>query len=100
MIIIGAQKAGTTSLFDYVGQNPNFVASRRKEVHYFDLNYGRSLFGTRSISTQQGMGYRLKLPYYLFHPAVPGRIKRRCRTQSSSSFFATRFREQSPIIMT
>ena len=36
VIVIGAQKAGTTSLFYYLSQNPGLVPSVKKEVHYFD----------------------------------------------------------------
>ena len=35
-IVIGAQKAGTTALFDYLGEDPAVSLSRTKEVHFFD----------------------------------------------------------------
>ncbi len=35
-LIIGAQKAGTTSLHHYLSQHPQLVPSYKKEVHYFD----------------------------------------------------------------
>jgi hypothetical protein len=35
LLIIGAQKAGTTSLFRYMNQHPEIVFSRVKEVTYF-----------------------------------------------------------------
>lgn len=35
-VIIGAQKAGTTALFDYLGEMPGIGLSRTKEVHFFD----------------------------------------------------------------
>ena len=40
--IVGAQKAGTTSLFNYVRMHPRIKGSQPKEVHYFDggLNPG------------------------------------------------------------
>jgi hypothetical protein len=37
LIVIGAQKAGTTALFDYLGDDPAFVCSDVKEVHVFDV---------------------------------------------------------------
>ena len=37
LIVIGAQKAGTTALFDYLGDDPAFVRSDVKEVHAFDV---------------------------------------------------------------
>jgi hypothetical protein len=35
-MIVGAQKAGTTALFDYLLQEPAFSLSTEKEVHFFD----------------------------------------------------------------
>ncbi len=35
-IIIGAQKAGTTALFDHLSDDPALSLSRVKEVHFFD----------------------------------------------------------------
>ena len=35
-IIAGVQKAGTTALFDYLGEDPRLSLSREKEVHFFD----------------------------------------------------------------
>ncbi len=35
-IIAGVQKAGTTALFDYLGEAPELSLSRVKEVHFFD----------------------------------------------------------------
>jgi len=35
-LVIGAQKAGTTSLHNYLGLHPNILLPRRKELHFFD----------------------------------------------------------------
>jgi len=35
-LIAGVQKAGTTALFDYLGEEPGLSLSREKEVHFFD----------------------------------------------------------------
>lgn len=35
-IIIGAQKAGTTALFDHLSDDPSLSLSKVKEVHFFD----------------------------------------------------------------
>jgi len=40
-IIIGVQKGGTTSLYNYLIKHPNIEPSFRKEVHFFDHNYNR-----------------------------------------------------------
>ena len=40
-LIIGAQKAGTTSLHAYLTQHTSVVAPVTKEVHFFDHEYQR-----------------------------------------------------------
>ncbi|MGV7223093.1 MAG: sulfotransferase family protein [Nitrospinales bacterium] len=44
-MIIGVQKAGTSSLHYYLNQHPRLIGSIPKEIHYFDkwINYGYSL---------------------------------------------------------
>lgn len=84
-IIIGAQKAGTTSLYTYLTQHPNVRPAHQKEVHFFDLNFTqglnwyRSNFSTRfrQISeTLKGKPFITgeSSPYYLLHPLVPQRV--------------------------
>ena len=51
-IIIGAQKSGTTSLYDLISKHPGVMPPRHKELHYFSTSkYG---WGTR--------WYRLNFP--------------------------------------
>lgn len=77
VFIIGAQKAGTTTLFKHLVQHPQ-IAGSRKEPHFFDYSYtGRS----RDFEKIFGHVSRLRVrwlvdasPSYLFHPAVPARI--------------------------
>ncbi len=85
--IVGAQRAGTTSLFRYLTQHPSVTGPMlEKGVHYFDTNYSRDLDWYRShfptaraarLSRQRN-GCDLRVveasPYYLFHPCVPERI--------------------------
>jgi hypothetical protein len=40
-VIIGAAKAGTTSLYGWLREHPFVAPAIRKEVHYFDYNYYR-----------------------------------------------------------
>ena len=40
---LGAQKAGTTSLFTYLTQHPLVGRPTRKEIGYFDINFDRGL---------------------------------------------------------
>lgn len=40
LLVIGAMKAGTTSLHDYLGKHPDVYMSDPKEIHYYaDANY-------------------------------------------------------------
>jgi hypothetical protein len=86
-LIIGAQRAGTTSLHRYLVQHPGVrTMLRTKGVHFFDTNYGRGLawyasrFPTRlyawTVARRHGVTLRTgeASPYYLFHPHVPARV--------------------------
>jgi hypothetical protein len=85
VLILGAQKGGTTSLFSYLVRHPAVLAPFRKEVHYFDLNFRwghrwyRAHFPTeRERARRQAELGREPLtldasPYYLFHPRAPER---------------------------
>ncbi|HVD33452.1 MAG TPA: hypothetical protein VNC19_07735, partial [Gemmatimonadales bacterium] len=42
-LIIGAQRSGTTSLFNYLVQHPDVLPPLGKEIHYFDFLYDRGL---------------------------------------------------------
>lgn len=81
-LLIGAQRSGTTSLFNALATHPQVSASVPKEVHYFDLNYERGLdwymrhfpeYPWKSYGPRHKWGEAS--PYYLFHPLVPARVK-------------------------
>ncbi len=87
VLIIGAKRAGTTSMFRYLMGHPSFAAPvLGKGVHYYDTNYDKGFdwyrghFPTRFYGTyvQRRTGTRLVTgegsPYYLFHPHAPQRI--------------------------
>lgn len=42
-IVIGAQKAGTTSLHGYLGHHPRVLLPNKKEIHFFSTNHERGL---------------------------------------------------------
>ncbi len=83
-LIIGAQRCGTTSLYSYLAEHPLVVSAARKEVHFFDVNYGRGpnwyrqQFASR-LDPPLRRNPRLRWitgeasPYYLFHPLAPRR---------------------------
>lgn len=85
-LILGAQKAGTTSLQRYLEQHPAVLPPRTKEVHYFDLQswrgerWYRANFPLRLQLAARGLRARSKAvtgeasPYYLSHPDVPSRV--------------------------
>jgi hypothetical protein len=88
-LIIGAQRAGTTSLHRYLVQHPAVrTMLRTKGVHFFDTNYGRGIdwyasrFPTRLYGwyVRRRHGAELRTgeasPYYVFHPQVPYRVAR------------------------
>lgn len=84
-LIIGAQKGGTTSLYNYLIQHPGVTPALKKEVHFFDNNFARgarwykSHFPRRSEVHDAGAAGATRLltgessPYYLFHPLAPER---------------------------
>lgn len=82
LIIPGAMKAGTTSLFAYLEGHPQLAPSHEKEVHYFDMNFHRGPgWYARRFPRPQGRAPAAaplpfeSSPYYLFEPRVPARIR-------------------------
>jgi len=76
-IIIGAQRAGTTSLYSYLTAHPLIAPAATKEVHFFDVHYGRGTdwyWEQFPVASEAGMITGEASPYYLFHPLVPERI--------------------------
>jgi hypothetical protein len=86
-IIVGAQRCGTNSLYEYVVAHPSVGrAVPGQEVHFFDLNFDRGVtwyrghFPTRVRAeiTRRKLGTQLVTgectPYYMFHPHAPQRI--------------------------
>jgi len=81
-LIIGAQKAGTTSLYNYLVQHPQIVGNRSwKEIRYFDLpeNYSRG-FGwyLGNFPSKLRKGNRLTFdasPSYLYFDHIPELIQ-------------------------
>jgi hypothetical protein len=81
-IIIGAQKAGASGLFDTLNKHTLISGSDIKEVHFFDRD---EVYLNRKISSYHSyfpLSYALAkgckvfeaIPLYLFHPEVPKRL--------------------------
>jgi len=85
-LIIGAQKSGTTSLFQYIRQHPQIHLSKIKEVHYFDGGVNPTVDNYKKGEEWYKAHFPLKLrmnkncktgeasPLYIFNPLVPKRI--------------------------
>lgn len=84
-VVIGAQKAGTSSLYGQLSAHPSVVPALRKEVHFFDraptsLARYRAWFPRRAtierVAVRTGRGITGEAtPFYLCHPAVPSRLR-------------------------
>lgn len=85
-IVVGAQRAGTTTLFRVLSEHPDVVRpTLSKGIGYFDLNHHRGLRWYRGhfplrLFARLRTGGRAKAfessGYYLFHPLAPERIAR------------------------
>ena len=78
-VILGAQRSGTTSLFDHLTHHPDVLAPHRKEIHFYDLHYRRGLGWYRAnFPAKRAIGHGRvtgeATPNYLVHPDVPGRL--------------------------
>ena len=77
-IIIGAMKAGTTSLFSYLNQHYQLKSSIVKEVHYFDSpNYrenNHAWYRARFPIVSNELKTYEAPPRYIVNPDVPERI--------------------------
>lgn len=78
LLIVGAQKAGTTSLFNYLSLHPNIAISVEKEVNYFTFQYTKGLHWYRNyFDLTPSDRYLLDAsPQYLHHDEAPHRINR------------------------
>lgn len=76
LVIIGAQRAGTTALFTYLSSSPDVAPSVVKEVHYFDRNFARGdVWYRRHFPLDDGRRIGFEgTPYLLFHPLAPERV--------------------------
>jgi hypothetical protein len=79
-IIIGAQKCGTTTLFQHLRKHPDTrLPKKKKELHFFDTHYAAGLDWYLNHFNREGKPEvpfctGEASPYYFFHPLVPARI--------------------------
>jgi len=85
VIIIGAQKSGTSSLYAYLSQHPQILPAFKKEVHFFDggldprvdnFKKGRSWYCSHFPSKKNNDSQKTfeASPLYIFNPLTPQRI--------------------------
>lgn len=76
-LIIGAQKAGTTSLHAWLADHPCVHVPAVKELHFFDHRpHGELSDYLRAFPDRpDGVLSGEATPYYLFHPLVPDRVR-------------------------
>lgn len=63
-MVIGVQKAGTTSLYDYIAQHDLVVPSKRKETHYFDWRWNTKLPSSASSREAAQKHYEYYLNFF------------------------------------
>ncbi len=75
-IIIGSQKSGTTSLYNYLAQHPNVEPAFQKELHFFSKYYsnGFSWYRSNFPFYKQSFITGEASPNYIFCPYSPQRM--------------------------
>lgn len=78
LIIIGAQKCGTTSLHDYLGRHPEISMSAEKELNFFveERNWHRGVAWYERRFTGRGEVVGETSPSYTNHPIFRGAAAR------------------------
>lgn len=85
-LIIGTQRGGTTSLYNYLIERPGVGAAAVKELHYFDKKFHKRPSWYRAHFPTSIQKYYFEITrkqvyvtgeasaYYMFHPHVPKRV--------------------------
>lgn len=76
-LIIGAQKSGTSTLYELVQTHPNIV-KKKGETRFFDRNFEKGITWYQHQFAERPSPHHLigdKSPAYLFNPFVPARVK-------------------------
>ncbi|HEX5861584.1 MAG TPA: sulfotransferase domain-containing protein [Nocardioides sp.] len=75
-LIIGAQKAGTSTLYASLSTHPEIEEAEKKELHFFDRHYadGIESYRRKFPELERGQITGEATPYYLFHPLAPERV--------------------------
>ena len=76
LLILGAQRGGTTSLYKWLTGHPQVQMPLDKEIQFFSVEWHRGTDWYRSHFGPLG-DHRLNFeasPYYLYHPTAPVRV--------------------------
>ena len=75
LFVIGVQRGGTSSMFNYLQDSQDISGSSQKEPHYFDSYYDRGLNWYKSLFPKTDTRYVCEAsPHYLGRHWVPQRI--------------------------
>jgi len=77
LVVVGATKAGTTSMHNYLAAHPEIAASEEKEMRFFTDPDCRDWIGAYQERFAPGTRYRLEsTPFYSKSPCYPGVVDR------------------------
>jgi hypothetical protein len=78
-LVLGAQKAGTTALYEYLRRHPKITGPSWKEVSFFDRHWARGESWYRgnfpNLARTRGKLVGEASPSYVFHPLAPQRVQ-------------------------
>lgn len=78
-LVLGAQKAGTTALYEYLRRHPQISGPSWKEVSFFDRHWARGESWYRgnfpNVARTRGKHVGEASPSYVFHPLAPQRVQ-------------------------
>jgi hypothetical protein len=78
-LVLGAQKAGTTALYEYLRRHPQIAGPSWKEVSFFDRHWARGGSWYRgnfpNLARTRGKLVGEASPSYVFHPLAPERVQ-------------------------
>ena len=78
-LVLGAQKAGTTALYEYLTRHPQISGPSWKEVSFFDRHWARGESWYRgnfpNVARTRGKHVGEASPSYVFHPLAPQRVQ-------------------------
>lgn len=70
---IGAQRSGTTSLYQYLTNHSKIATQKRKEIYYFAQNYDEGEDWYEKHFKKNGINFEI-CSYYIYHPLAPERL--------------------------